>query len=164
MLDYGNWVPKKMLIAFLMLTLLFGGLTFLPVHIIVRVVFGILSVVFLLFLFYFYYSYHVFSVNGGAFRKRYSMSWWTSWYGTVKGIRLTLAQALRVVRKGGAFSFQDLFLNKWFYGEIDDLLETIREWEVEEVHFTNTANLVEIPRLLRVPWMLGKIGIIYGKK
>ncbi|KKK72187.1 hypothetical protein LCGC14_2906390, partial [marine sediment metagenome] len=34
MSDYGNWVPKKMLIAFLMLTLLFGGLTFLPVHII----------------------------------------------------------------------------------------------------------------------------------
>ena len=66
MLDYENWVPKKMLIAFLILTLLFGGLTFLPVHIIVRVVFGILSVVFLLFLFYFYYSYHVFSVNGGA--------------------------------------------------------------------------------------------------
>ncbi len=41
MLDYANWVPKKMLIAFLMLTLLFGGLTFLPVHIIVRVVFAL---------------------------------------------------------------------------------------------------------------------------
>lgn len=253
MLDYANWVPKKMLIAFIMLTLLLGGLTFLPVHIIVRVVFGILSIFFLSFFFYFYYSYYVFSANGGAFQKtilslvvdklvwdgqgnaldigtgagalaigvakKYSNAkvtgidyWGKGWSysqrmceknAAIEGVgertnfqkasaaslpfddgefdadvsnfvfhevkdakdkRDVIREALRVVRKGGAFSFQDLFLNKWFYGEIDNLLETIREWGVEEVHFTNTANLVEIPSLLRVPWMLGKIGIIYGKK
>jgi hypothetical protein len=69
-----------------------------------------------------------------------------------------------MVKKGGAFSFQDLFLSEKLYGELDDLLETIRNWRIEEVHFTDTANLVEIPRFLRVPWMLGNIGIIYGKK
>ena len=81
-----------------------------------------------------------------------------------KDKRDVIREALRVIQKGGVFSFQDLFLVEKIYGEIDDLLETIREWGIEEVHFTNTANLVEIPRLLHVPWMLGKIGIIYGKK
>lgn len=78
--------------------------------------------------------------------------------------RELIREALRVVRKGGVFSFQDLFLSEMFYGEVDNLLETIRKWGIEEVHFTNTKGLVEIPRLLRVPWMLEKIGIIYGKK
>ena len=68
--DYGNWVPKKMLLLLLVLTLLFGSLSFVPVHIIVRDVFGILSAVFLLFLLYFYCSYHVFGANGGGFQKK----------------------------------------------------------------------------------------------
>ena len=75
-----------------------------------------------------------------------------------------IREALRVVRKGNVFSFQDLFLNEKIYGRIDELLETIRQWGIEEVHFTNTANMVDIPRLLRFPWMLGRIGIIHGRK
>ena len=47
---------------------------------------------------------------------------------------------------------------------IDNLLEIIREWGIEDVHFTSTADIVDIPRLLRIPSILGKIGIIYGKK
>lgn len=82
----------------------------------------------------------------------------------IKDKRKVIQEALRAVRKGGVFSFQDLFPNKMIYGELEDLLEAISSWGTEEVHFTNTANLVEIPRLLRVPWMLGKIGVIYGKK
>ena len=78
--------------------------------------------------------------------------------------RDVIREALRVIRKGGAFSFQDLFLSEKIYGEIDDLLETIRGWGIEEVHFAGTADFVEIPRVLRVPGMLGDIGIIYGKK
>ena len=81
-----------------------------------------------------------------------------------KDKREVIREALRVVRKGGAFSFQDLFLFKRVYGEIDKLLDTIHQWGIEEVHFANTADLVDIPRLLRVSWMLGEIGIIYGRK
>ena len=251
--DYGNWVPKKMLILLLVLTLLFGSLSFVPVHIIVRVVFGILSAVFLLFLLYFYYSYHVFGANGGEFQKKilnvvldklpwggqgkaldigtgsgaltigvakkYPEAkvtgidyWGTGWSysqkmceknAAIEGVgeqtnfqrasaadlpfddgefdaavsnfvfhevrdakdkREVVQEALRVVKKGGAFSFQDLFLSEKIYGEIEDLLKTIRDWGIEEVHFTSTADLVDIPRLLRVPGMLGEIGIIYGKK
>jgi len=82
----------------------------------------------------------------------------------VKDKRKVVQEALRVVKKGGAFSFQDLFLSEKIYGEIEDLLKTIRDWGIEEVHFTSTADLVDISRLLRVPGMLGEIGIIYGKK
>ena len=82
-----------------------------------------------------------------------------------KDKREEVQEALRVVKKGGAFSFQDLFLSEKIYGEIEDLLKTIRDyWGIEEVHFTSTADLVDIPRLLRTPFMLGEIGIIYGKK
>jgi tRNA A58 N-methylase Trm61 len=68
--NYGNWVPNKPLIFLLVLTLLFGSLSFLPVHISIRVILGVLSVVFLLILLYFYWSYHVFGRNGGAFQKK----------------------------------------------------------------------------------------------
>lgn len=82
----------------------------------------------------------------------------------VKDKRELIQKSLRVVQKGGAFSFQDLFLIEKFYGKVDDLLKVISSWNIEEVHFTNTSKLVKIPLLLRLPRMLGKIGIIYGKK
>ncbi len=40
--------------------------------------------------------------------------------------RNVIEEALRVVRKGGAFAFQDLFLVKRLYGDVEDLLEVIR--------------------------------------
>jgi ubiquinone/menaquinone biosynthesis C-methylase UbiE len=251
--DYGNWVPKRMLVTFLVLTLFFGAASFLTVHIIVRSIFGCLSVVFLLIFLYFYYAHHLFGRNDGAFQKKiidlvmdklawdgqgkaldigtgagalaigiakkYPNAkvtgidyWGKNWsyakemceknaviervedraafqkasaanlpfndgefdaavsnfvfheVRDVKDKRDLIQESLRVVRKGGAFSFQDLFLVEKFYGEVDVLLKFIGSWEIEEVYFTNTANLVYIPRLLRFPWMLGKIGIIYGKK
>ena len=68
--DYGNWVPKKMLIALFLLTLLFGAATLLLLHTIVRVLLGILAVATLLLLLYMYYSYRVFSANRGFFQKK----------------------------------------------------------------------------------------------
>ncbi len=251
--DYGNWVPKKMLILLLMLTSIFGAFSFLPAYTIVRVVLGILSAVFLLFLLYFYYSYHVFGANGGELQKKilnvvldklawdgqgkvldigtgsgaltiglakkYPEAkvtgidyWGKSWsysqkmceknaalekvgertnfqkasaadlpfcdgefdaavsnfvFHEVKDARDKrdlIREALRVIREGGAFSFQDLFLVHKLYGDIDELLETIREWGIEEVRFANTGKLVNVPLLLRTPFMLGEIGVVYGKK
>jgi hypothetical protein len=59
---------------------------------------------------------------------------------------------------------KDLFLSKRYFGEINDLLEIIRGWGVQEIHFININKIVNIPRLLRSKMMLGRIGIIYGKK
>jgi hypothetical protein len=62
------------------------------------------------------------------------------------------------------FAFQDLFLVKKYYGDVDDLVATIRSWGIEEVAFANTSRSEFIPKALRLPFMLGRIGIIYGKK
>jgi SAM-dependent methyltransferase len=81
-----------------------------------------------------------------------------------KDKREVIGEALRVVKKGGRFAFQDLFLVKELYGEVDDLLETIRGWEIAEVAFVDTSASDFIPAALKLPFMVGKIGIIYGTK
>jgi SAM-dependent methyltransferase len=78
--------------------------------------------------------------------------------------REVIREALRVVKKGGVFAFQDLFLVKKIYGEIDDLLADIRSWGIREVKFVDTSSASFIPPLLKLPFMLGAIGIIYGTK
>jgi ubiquinone/menaquinone biosynthesis C-methylase UbiE len=78
--------------------------------------------------------------------------------------REVIREALRVVKKDGAFAFQDLFLVKGIYGEVDDLLATIRSWGIHNVKFADTSSASFIPRLLKLPFMVGSIGIIYGTK
>ena len=75
-----------------------------------------------------------------------------------------IKEALRLVRKGGWFVFQDLFLWKRVYGEVDDLLETIRSWGIETVEFVDTSDSDFIPKALKLPFMLGTVGILCGRK
>jgi SAM-dependent methyltransferase len=81
-----------------------------------------------------------------------------------KDKRDLVREALRVVRKGGGFAFQDLFLAEQFYGKTDDLLAQIKNWGVERVELVRTDNLDFIPGSLKLPFMLGKIAILYGRK
>jgi ubiquinone/menaquinone biosynthesis C-methylase UbiE len=78
--------------------------------------------------------------------------------------RQVIREALRVLKKGGAFAFQDLFTVTRMYGEPDDLLSLIKSWGIRHVEFVNTSNAHFIPRALRLPFMVGSIGIIYGTK
>ena len=251
--DYGNWVPKKMLWILLGIALILVASSFLHVPFFVQIILWIVAAFFLFLLFYMSWAYYLFAKNGNELQHNIhhamidKLSWngegkaldigtgsgacainvakkiWNSkvtgidtwgkaWSyslkvcennATVEGVgeqtnfqrasaadlpfddgefdaavsnfvfhevrdakdkREVVQEALRVVKKGGAFSFQDLFLSEKIYGEIEDLLKTIRDWGIEEVHFTNTADLVNISRILRIPGMLGEIGIIYGKK
>jgi SAM-dependent methyltransferase len=81
-----------------------------------------------------------------------------------KDKRDVIQEALRVVKKGGKFAFQDLFLMKRVYGQVDDLLETMRSWGIESVQFLDTSDSDFIPKALRLPFMVGTIGILYGEK
>jgi ubiquinone/menaquinone biosynthesis C-methylase UbiE len=81
-----------------------------------------------------------------------------------KDKRDLIEEALRVVRKGGAFAFQDLFLVPRLYGDVKDLLEVIRSWGIESVEFLDTAHSGIVPKALRFRFMLGSIGILYGVK
>lgn len=78
--------------------------------------------------------------------------------------RLLVKEALRVLRPGGVFCFQDLFLEQRFYGDIDALQDALRSWGVHDVTFVNTSQLEFVPWYLKLPFMLGKIGILYGRK
>jgi len=78
--------------------------------------------------------------------------------------RALVREALRIVKKGGRFAFHDYFAVKVLYGELNDLLETIKGWGVAEVAFVDTSASDFIPRALKLPFMLGKISIIYGTK
>jgi ubiquinone/menaquinone biosynthesis C-methylase UbiE len=78
--------------------------------------------------------------------------------------REVVREALRVVKKGGKFAFQDLFLEKRIYGESDQLVNEIRAWGIEHVEIVTTNRSESVPRLLRVRFMLGAISIIYGTK
>ncbi len=82
----------------------------------------------------------------------------------VKDKREVIREALRVIKTGGHFAFQDLFLVKGLYGEVDDLLKTVEGWGIAEVAFVDTSASDFIPAALKLPFMVGKISIIYGTK
>ncbi|MBN1304523.1 MAG: class I SAM-dependent methyltransferase [Anaerolineales bacterium] len=75
-----------------------------------------------------------------------------------------IREALRVLKKGGAFSFQDLFQVKKLYGDMDELLLKLQSWGIESVELVKTNELEFIPKALKLPFMVGEIGILHGKK
>ncbi len=81
-----------------------------------------------------------------------------------KDKREVVREALRVVKKGGSFAFQDLFLLKQVYGQPDDLVAAIKSWGVAKVEFVETRNESFIPAALKLPFMVGRIGLIKGEK
>ena len=81
-----------------------------------------------------------------------------------KDKREVLKEALRVVKKGGAFAFQDLFSVKRIYGDLESLMAELKEYGVEEVRFEDSGRSEFIPAFLRRPFMFGWIGIIHGRR
>lgn len=82
----------------------------------------------------------------------------------VKDKRVVLKEALRIVKKDGLFVFQDLFFWKAVYGEPEDLLAAVRSWGIQEVNLLDTRHQPFIPALMKLPFMVGQIGILYGRK
>jgi len=81
-----------------------------------------------------------------------------------KDKREVVREALRVLKKGGLFVFQDLFLWRAAYGEAQALVSAVRSWGIEEVELIDTSRQSFIPRALKLPFMLGKIGLLHGRK
>jgi len=81
-----------------------------------------------------------------------------------KDKREVIREALRVVKKGGRFVFQDLFLLRRIYGQIDDLVAAVRGMGITRVKFVRTGNAPFIPTVLKLPAMVGALGILYGEK
>jgi len=82
----------------------------------------------------------------------------------IKDKREVLREALRVVRPGGKFAFQDLFLVEAMYGKPEELVSLVKSWGIREMKFVRTCDEAFIPVLLKLPFMVGRIGILYGEK
>ena len=78
--------------------------------------------------------------------------------------RDVIREALRILKKGGKFAFQDEFLIKKMYGDPEELIDTIKSWGTAKVEFMHTANSPFVPRLLKAPFILGTMGLIRGEK
>jgi ubiquinone/menaquinone biosynthesis C-methylase UbiE len=82
----------------------------------------------------------------------------------VKDKRRLLEEALRVLKPGGAFVFQDLFLWRRVYGPIDDVKRAVESWGIRTADLVDTSRSAFIPRALKLPFMLGTAAILCGRK
>lgn len=74
-----------------------------------------------------------------------------------------IQEALRVIKSGGAFVFQDVFFSQKTYGNLETLLALLRPC-VKELHFADSRHLEGVPTLLNTRFVLGNLGVIYGIK
>ena len=73
-----------------------------------------------------------------------------------------LSESFRVLKKGGAFSLQDIFKSKKKYGDIEEFISAIKKWGIEEVNFLEPTDVIPIPKLLK--FELKTMGLLYGVK
>lgn len=75
-------------------------------------------------------------------------------------------EALRVVKKGGAFSFQDMFSQKALYGDMEEFVRTLKAEGISEIHYIGNLEkkLDFIPDFVTTPWMISGMGITYMEK
>jgi SAM-dependent methyltransferase len=74
-----------------------------------------------------------------------------------------LQEALRVLKKGGRFSFQDLF-NSEFYDDPGRMAEELASWGVQDVRFMKSSDAIRIPPPLRINHIAGNSGVLFGTK
>jgi ubiquinone/menaquinone biosynthesis C-methylase UbiE len=82
----------------------------------------------------------------------------------VKDKRIAVKEALRVLKPGGVFVLQDLFLISQYYGTPEELVKTVQDWGIRKVEFIRTCEEPFIPGLVKLPFMVGTIAIIRGVK
>jgi len=78
--------------------------------------------------------------------------------------KLIVKEALRVVKPGGAFAFIDYFYDEKYYGNKSDFKNFLSNLNLTHFEYKPLRDLIVIPTLLNHPKILGKVGIIYGRK
>ena len=73
-------------------------------------------------------------------------------------------EALRVVKRGGAFAFQDMFGQKALYGDMEAFTrQLLEEGVVQEIHYIPEPEKQDfVPKFVTAPWMIYQAGLIYG--
>lgn len=79
--------------------------------------------------------------------------------------RKVVREALRVLKKGGVFSLQDLFAQEALYGDMEQWIRELRQEGFQEIHYIPyVERLGFVPRYAQAPWMLRGVGLLYGRK
>jgi ubiquinone/menaquinone biosynthesis C-methylase UbiE len=78
--------------------------------------------------------------------------------------RLVVQEALRVVKPGGAFAYVDYFYDEQYYGKASEFEIYLKILKLSQFEYKPLRDVIAIPMLLRHPKILGKVGIIYGRK
>jgi SAM-dependent methyltransferase len=78
--------------------------------------------------------------------------------------KFVVQEALRVVKPGGVFAFVDYFYEEKYYGKKQEFEKFLKELDLARFEYKPLWDLIAVPALLRHPKILGKVGIIYGKK
>ncbi len=85
---------------------------------------------------------------------------------SAKDKRDVVKEALRVIKPGGAFAFQDMFGQKSVYGDMNEFIKGLKEsGVVKEINYIeNIERKIPIPAFVSAPWMIKDAGLIYGIK
>ena len=78
--------------------------------------------------------------------------------------RSVVQEALRVVKSGGTFAFIDYFYDAKYYGDKLEFENFLKGLNLTQFEYKPLRDLIAIPALLNHPKILGKVGIIYGRK
>jgi SAM-dependent methyltransferase len=78
--------------------------------------------------------------------------------------REVLREALRVVKPGGGFAFIDYFFDAKCYENSPELREYLKDLKLSQFECKPLPHLISVPMLLRHPKILGKVGMIWGRK
>ncbi|MBX7236534.1 MAG: class I SAM-dependent methyltransferase [Caldilineales bacterium] len=78
--------------------------------------------------------------------------------------KLVVQEALRVVKSGGSFSFIDYFFDEKYYGTALELEKFLKCLNLEHFERKHLKDVIPLPAMLQHPKILGKVGIIFGKK
>lgn len=78
--------------------------------------------------------------------------------------RSVLQEALRVVKPGGVFAFVDYFYDAKYYGKNLEFEKYLKDMKLAQFEYKPLREMIGIPMLLNHPKILGKVGIIFGRK
>lgn len=79
--------------------------------------------------------------------------------------RQVVREALRVVKKGGSFAFQDMFEQKALYGDMNAFIEELKAEGISEIYYVGNVEQEDfVPKFVTAPWMIKGVGLIYGRK
>jgi SAM-dependent methyltransferase len=73
-------------------------------------------------------------------------------------------EALRILKPGGRFVFNDYFYNSRLYGDSNEFEIFLWSLGLSKVEFKPLAEMLKYPKLMKHPKILGKVGIVYGVK